>query len=555
MSTLDPTIDKILDNYLKSFPKEVQRLRMLAALTKKFPAYPDLVRRSNFEGHITSSAVLICRKTRRSLHFTHPVLGMNIQPGGHIPDATLSPLDNALKQLHSKILSNPYEPIPFVVNPDVPFDIDTHPIPANDKLNEPAHYHHDWRYLFYCEEEFELDRADYSWEDSKTLGHFATYQVMLEKVNSIFAREFQERRFYHFISKANRVDQPFGIIAVQHFLPGINYFVDALDTIGDVIGLIPKKKSEDITIVGELSKRYHIIHHDKHSGKLFTELVQLINNYDGRTVLIDIGGYFAPYIDNFSSFVGDKVIGIVEDTENGHQKYEALQSPSLPIFSVARSELKAMEDNLIGQSIYFSTDAFLRQVNRLIQFMTCGVIGYGKIGKSIAKAVLRSGSRPFVCDLDPVRLIEASNDGCIVLSKAELLAQSDVVFCATGRKSISTSELLPLKDTAFIASVTSADDEFDFADLDTQYQFEDIAPSIRRYYRLDKSFHLLEKGNAVNFAHKAVVGDYIHLVKGEMIACMNELVQGTPPLGLSALGKEKKHEVARLWLKAFHGID
>lgn len=111
-----------------------------------------------------------------------------------------------------------------------------------------------------------------------------------------------------------------------------------------------------------------------------------------QLLFLDIGGYFAPPIDSLSSLLGDRLFGIVEDTENGHQKYDKYvetikqrgRSIPCPIFSVARSPLKEPEDYLVGQSILFSIERVLRAHNSLLTNKIVLVIGYGKIGKSIS---------------------------------------------------------------------------------------------------------------------------------------------------------------------------
>ncbi|CAM4901943.1 unnamed protein product [Rotaria socialis] len=111
---------------------------------------------------------------------------------------------------------------------------------------------------------------------------------------------------------------------------------------------------------------------------------------------MDIGGYFAPYLaelgnkDSYPRLW--KLLGIVEDTENGHQKYHDAKQ-SLPrnvthprIYSVARSQMKMTEDYNVGKSLVRAADTILRQTLdlRLEDHPVVGVIGFGKIGNSIA---------------------------------------------------------------------------------------------------------------------------------------------------------------------------
>ncbi|WP_419620391.1 hypothetical protein, partial [Thiolapillus sp.] len=93
-----------------------------------------------------------------------------------------------------------------------------------------------------------------------------------------------------------------------------------------------------------------------------------------------------------------------------------------PVFSAARSPLKDNEDFLIGQSIVFSTDALLRECGSLLQYSSCSVLGYGKVGSSIAHHLLMRGIKPCVYEVDPQLQLKAYNQNCDVLPWHRLLA-------------------------------------------------------------------------------------------------------------------------------------
>ena len=65
-----------------------------------------------------------------------------------------------------------------------------------------------------------------------------------------------------------------------------------------------------------------------------------------------------------------------------------------------------------------------------------------------------------------------------------------------------------LRSGAFVFSVTSADDEMDLAFLDGQYTRSRFAPEVELYSGFSNYFYLVNGGNAVNFLHKAVLGDF-----------------------------------------------
>jgi adenosylhomocysteinase len=78
--------------------------------------------------------------------------------------------------------------------------------------------------------------------------------------------------------------------------------------------------------------------------------------------IIDIGGYFVPKVDKIQSAFKGQLLKVIEDTENGYQKYvRSLEQHniSVPVLSVARSSLKIEEDYLVGHEIVVKSEMFL----------------------------------------------------------------------------------------------------------------------------------------------------------------------------------------------------
>lgn len=105
--------------------------------------------------------------------------------------------------------------------------------------------------------------------------------------------------------------------------------------------------------------------HIKNSTSQFIDLVDELTN-GGRFAVIDIGGYFSPIASYLVARFGKRLIDIVEDTENGHQKYDAAIAAHnklediFPIISVAPSSLKDPEDTMVGQAIVFFAESVMR---------------------------------------------------------------------------------------------------------------------------------------------------------------------------------------------------
>jgi len=173
---------------------------------------------------------------------------------------------------------------------------------------------------------------------------------------------------------------------------------------------------------------------------------------DTNVAILDIGGTMIPYLHLF-----EKKINIVEDTRNGYLKYSKLKpQKNLKWDSVHDSEYKVVEDYLVGQSIVESASVWLRQQGLNLRTMSLGVIGFGRIGQSVAEHLSHISSNIIVRDLNHAREILAQAKGfkTHMSSKVEQRVLEQVSFCCTG------SKLRYLFGDSYVFPCTSIDDEF-----------------------------------------------------------------------------------------------
>lgn len=140
-------LQMLVQDYVTIFPEDKSR-------TNDFSEYLlrntdiSLYDRKNFDGHITTSAFIIDIAKREMLLLHHKSLNRWLQPGGHT-EGDVSLLASALREAVEETGIPLIQLVPRFIhhNQDVPFDIDSHYIPANPRKNEEGHYHHDIRYL------------------------------------------------------------------------------------------------------------------------------------------------------------------------------------------------------------------------------------------------------------------------------------------------------------------------------------------------------------------------------------------------------------------------
>lgn len=376
--------------------------------------------------------------------------------------------------------------------------------------------------------------------------------------------ERASRVFKRIVDESSVERGSFALVVVQHVVPNSVPLFSALKDLGFLAGIIPKEKSTNLYTLNSLMDQGFTIIHSSRSklcdeNYLKKEIKSKIG--DRKLVILDIGGYFANSLTALADVFGSQMIGIVEDTENGHQKYErSLEELRIdrkfPIYSVARSPLKEPEDFLVGQSVLYSAENLLRSHSALLTNKNVLVIGYGKIGKSIANSLAVRNVTVWVHDEDPIKCAQALAHGFSIPERETGIANADLIIGATGNRSLVEEDFYNLKHLCFVCSVTSADDEFDFGNL---RDVLNVQSTMRdgEIFHIDEGryFYLLNEGNAVNFLHGAVLGPYIYLVACELIACAIKLVkdEGQCELeGIAEICSAERRNLALTWLSEFN---
>lgn len=277
-----------------------------------------------------------------------------------------------------------------------------------------------------------------------------------------------------------------------------------------------------------------------------------------RLAILDIGGYFTRTADELNSMLGGALIGIMEGTENGAQRYDSSLPKSVPVITVARSPLKLPEDYLVGSSVVYSIEAVLREEAEILQTRRACVIGYGRVGSGVADVLRGRGVPTSVFDLNPVAMANAAARGFEVFATlTSALERSSLIVCATGNKALDANHFRMLRPEAVVASVTSSDDELDLSGIeDSHDRFDHSVHLVEYVSRSDEraTFWLINEGNAANFLHGAVIGPAIQLIEGEKLAAVATIAAGMIPQPggpLIEVSDDLRRQVATTWVKHF----
>src|SRR5438552_10706519 len=174
--------------------------------------------------------------------------------------------------------------------------------------------------------------------------------------------------------------------------------------------------------------------------------------------------------------VGDVVAG-TEETTTGIIRLRAMEGGGAlryPIIAVNDADTKHMFDNRYGTG-QSTLDGIIRATNVLLAGKKIVVAGYGYCGKGVSSRARGMGAQVIVCEVDPLRPLEAVMDGFRVVPMHEAAREGDIFITVTGDRDVLRREHFDvMKDGAILANSGHFDIEIDLKALG------DMAPGERR---------------------------------------------------------------------------
>lgn len=178
-----------VNKYLELFPDEQSRLEtLLSNLTKH--TSKELIDWNNFDGHICASGFIYSIKEQKFLMIYHKDMKKYLYPGGHIDPTDETPLLTAIREVKEETGLSNFKLLKITEDTLVPFDIDTHKIPYNERLDLPSHYHFDFRYLFTIDEITDIkvdssESGDYNWISFDELSKNPFFGKVAKKIKEL----------------------------------------------------------------------------------------------------------------------------------------------------------------------------------------------------------------------------------------------------------------------------------------------------------------------------------------------------------------------------------
>jgi adenosylhomocysteinase len=245
--------------------------------------------------------------------------------------------------------------------------------------------------------------------------------------------------------------------------------------------------------------------------------------------------------------------GGTEETTTGLVRLRALEAEgrlACPVIAVneARTERLFNDHYGTGQS---TLDGILRATNLLLAGKTIVVLGYGWTGKGVALRARGAGAQVIVCEVDPMRALEARMEGFEVMPALTAAERGDVFVTVTGNRDVlSAGHFERMKDGAVLANAGHFDVEIDLAALRAAGgEPREVLPLVTQYDAGGRRLNLLASGHVVNLAagqgHPAAVMD---MSFANQVLAVEHLVGAKLGPGVHPVPEAVDREVARLKL-------
>ncbi len=182
-------------------------------------------------------------------------------------------------------------------------------------------------------------------------------------------------------------------------------------------------------------------------------LVEALSCHPG--LIIDDGGDLLDLLSGEYAYLGDHIIGGAEETTTGIHRLHARAKAGVlpfPMMNVNDAKCKHYYDNKYGtgQSVW---DAIMHTTNLLVAGKTVVVAGYGYCGRGVAMRAKGMGANVIVTEIDPIKALEASMDGCRVMPMDEAAPQGDIFVTTTGCRDVITRRHFEvMKNNAFLSN-------------------------------------------------------------------------------------------------------
>jgi len=294
------------------------------------------------------------------------------------------------------------------------------------------------------------------------------------------------------------------------------------------------------------------------SAETYNRHVRMALDHEPDLIIDDGSDVVATMVKERPELV-DRIIGTTEETTTGLVRLRALEKSgrmTWPTIAVNDAQTKHFFDNRYGTG-QSTLDGVIRATNILLAGRTLVVVGYGWCGKGVAMRGRGMGANVVVCEINPIRAIEAVMDGFRVMTMEEAASLGDIFITVTGNRHVIDGEhFAKMHDGALVANSGHFDVELNLVALaELSEEKEQLRPFVEQYKLKDSGNRVmvLGEGRLINLAaaegHPASVMDMSFA--NQALSC-EYLVKNRGKLapGVQLLPEEVDMEIASLKLEA-----
>jgi adenosylhomocysteinase len=200
-----------------------------------------------------------------------------------------------------------------------------------------------------------------------------------------------------------------------------------------------------------------------------------------------------------------EILGGTESTTTGALRVRALEAAgrlAFPVLAVSDAASASLIENRYGTG-QSTLDGIVRATNVLLAGSRVVVVGYGSSGRGVALRARGAGAKVIVCEVDPLRALEAAMEGYEVMPAREAAALGDVFVTVTGNRAVlGTPHFRAMKDGALLCNAGHFDVEIDKPALDKLTKSKRLVrPLVEEHVLRDgRRLHLLAEGRVINLA-------------------------------------------------------
>ena len=280
---------------------------------------------------------------------------------------------------------------------------------------------------------------------------------------------------------------------------------------------------------------------------------------DNRPQLtVDDGADLVTTLHTKRSDLISNVIGGTEETTTGIIRLRSLERAGglkYPIIAVNDAQTKYLFDNRYGTG-QSTIDGITRATNILWAGKKVVICGYGWCGHGIALRAKGLGSQVIICEVEPVRALEAVMDGFQVMPLIEAAKLGNIFITTTGDKNVvDKAHLQVMRDGAILANSGHFNVEINIPALENLARSKQRIRAFVDEYTLNdgRRLYLLGEGRLINLAaaegHPATVMD---MSFANQALCLEYIVENKNKLKpkVYPVPEEIDKQVARLKLNS-----